>query len=459
MSDMAAPATPTPENVARGGRRTVFRRAWQWLRRTARRNSLTFYAFVLAFIFGVMLLAPRIFINIPAGQVGVLWLRFFGGTVTDTSYSEGIHLIFPWDEMYIYDARLQSNARVYDTISSNGLSMQVDIAVRYRINRDAVGFLHKLVGPHYDDVLVFPEIGSQARELISRYTPEQLYSETRGFIQAQILERLVTQLGSSLLSQSIRGKLVDVEDVLIRSVNLPPRVQAAIERKAEQYQAMLEYDFRIAREQKERERKQIEAEGVRDFQTIVAKSITDEYLRLRGIDATMALATSPNSKIIIIGGKDGLPVILNTGDLTAAERTAKQGSGSPTATEGGADESISTLATPQNARLMDVPPGNAMLPLDRQPPGTTPGNAGAASAGATAPQGVHQGGPASPSAEGQKANAPAAPTAAPSAGAAAPGAKGAPQPAATPSETGNTPVKNESESSTSTLGKVLKMLQ
>ncbi len=242
----------------------------------------------------------------------MLWLRFLGGTVTDRYYPEGINLIFPWDEMYIYDARLQNNARIYDTISSNGLSMQVEIAVRFRVNRDAVGQLHKLIGPRYDEVLVYPEIGSHARELISSYTPEQLYSETRAFIQAQILERMVTQLGSSLINQSVRGKLVYVEDVLIRSVKLPMRIQEAIERKAEQYQAMLEYDFRIAREQKERERKRIEAEGVRDFQDIVAKSITGEYLRLRGIEATMSLATSQNSKIIIIGGKDGLPIILNT---------------------------------------------------------------------------------------------------------------------------------------------------
>lgn len=321
---------------------------WRRTRRLLRRNSLAFYAFTLLFIFGVILLAPRIFINIPAGHVGVLWLRFFGGTVTDIYYGEGIQAIFPWDEMYIYDARLQNKTRLYDTISSNGLSMQVEIAVRYRINRDAVGWLHKLVGPQYDDILVYPEIGSHARELISRYTPEQLYTETRAFIQAQILERMVIQLGSSLVSQSVRGKLVNVEDVLIRSVKLPARVQGAIERKAEQYQAMLEYDFRIARERKERDRKRIEAEGVRDFQTTVAKSITDEYLRLRGIEATMALATSQNTKVIVIGGRDGLPIILNTEGSKDGKPDAAGGPGAH-------------LATQPNARMMDVTPPNAML--------------------------------------------------------------------------------------------------
>jgi regulator of protease activity HflC (stomatin/prohibitin superfamily) len=280
-----------------------------------RRNSLALYVSLLSLILAMMILAPNIFISVPAGHVGVLWLRFFGGTVTDRYYGEGMHMIFPWDELAIYDTRLQNNARMYDTISSNGLAMQVEIAVRYRLDRDSAGLMHKLVGPNYPEILVYPEIGSHARELISRYTPEQLYTETRAFIQSQILERMVTQLGSSLVSQNVRGKMLHIEDVLIRSIRLPQRVAEAIERKAEQQQIMLEYEFRLAREAKERDRKRIEAEGVRDFQAIVARTITNEYLRLRGIEATTALATSNNSKIIVIGGKDGLPVILNTADM------------------------------------------------------------------------------------------------------------------------------------------------
>jgi regulator of protease activity HflC (stomatin/prohibitin superfamily) len=338
-------------------------RAWGRTGRFLRRHSTSVYAFVLGFILFLMVLAPRIFINIPAGHVGVLWQRFLGGTVTSAYFGEGMHLIFPWDEMYIYDSRLQNRARIYDTISSNGLGMQVEIAIRYRINRDAVGLLHQLVGPQYDEVLVYPEIGSHARELISRYTPEQLYSETRAFIQAQILERMVTQLGASLSNQSVRGRLVDVEDVLIRSVNLPARVQDAIERKAEQYQAMLEYDFRIARERKERERKKIEAEGIRDFQDTVARTITQEYLRLRGIDATMNLASSPNAKIVIVGGRDGLPLILNTGDegaRAAAPEAAKPGST--------AAEAAAMAPAPPNARMIDPAPHNAAAPQGRTVP-------------------------------------------------------------------------------------------
>ncbi|MDP2699974.1 SPFH domain-containing protein [Thalassospira sp.] len=345
------PATPTPKRFSL--RRHV-QRMLDGVARLIHRHSMSILITLFFIVIGMIVLAPRIFITIPAGHTGVLWYRFFGGTVIDRSFGEGIHMIFPWDEMYIYDARLQNNARIYDTISSNGLAMQVDIAVRYRINPDTAGMLHKLVGPNFPEILVYPEIGSQARELISRYTPEQLYTETRAFIQAEILERMVNELGSSLINQSFQGRMVTVEDVLIRSVTLPERVAEAIERKAEQYQAMLEYDFRIAREEKEKERKRIEAEGIREFQDIVARTITGEYLKLRGIEATMALATSRNSKTIIIGGKDGLPVILNTGPdepqpATDAELT---------------EDSRAPAANPteMNARLRDIAPQNAVSP-------------------------------------------------------------------------------------------------
>lgn len=328
-----------------------------------RRLRTTFLIGLLFLLIAIFALAPQIFITVPAGHVAVMWYRFFGGTVVDTTYGEGIHMIFPWDEMYIYDARLQNQARVYDTISSNGLSMEVDIAVRYRINREAVGMLHKLVGPNYAEILVYPEIGSHARELISRYTPEQLYTETRAFIQAEILERMVNELGSSLVNQSFQGRLVTVEDVLIRSVTLPERVADAIERKAEQYQAMLEYDFRLAREEKEKQRKKIEAEGIREFQDIVAKTITEEYLRLRGIEATMTLATSKNSKTIIIGGKDGLPVILNTADAPARS-SPNTGSGAELVND--TAESLPNAGS-FNARAQEVAPQNAVSPGVRAP--------------------------------------------------------------------------------------------
>ncbi|WP_299818465.1 SPFH domain-containing protein [uncultured Roseibium sp.] len=330
------------------GENTFGNRFRSWRRRHTFSLGLT----ILTLLFIIAVTVPLTVVNVPAGHVGVLWKRFMGGTVTDFHFGEGIHLIFPWNRAFIYDARLRTIVRNYDTISSNGLTMKVEIATRYRINRESVGALHKQIGPNYPEVLLIPEIGSNAREVISRYTPEQLYSDARSFIQAQILERMVTQLGSSLISQSPSGQLVYIEDALIRSVTLPASVVEAIERKAQQYHVMLEYDFRIEREELERQRKNIEARGIREFQEIVSGTITDEYLRLRGIDATLAIASSNNSKIIVMGGSDGLPVILNTGEFNAG------------ADQNDDEETLERISSPlvPNASKTEVQSTNAIQP-------------------------------------------------------------------------------------------------
>ena len=336
------------------------------------RNSLAVYTLVLILIFTLLLLTPRTFIVIPAGHVGVMWRQFHDGTVTNRSFGEGLNIIFPWNELIPYDTRLQKNIRSYDTISSDGLTMQVEIAVRYRLNADCAGYMHKLVGENYQEVLIATKVGSHVRELISKYTSEELYTETRTLIQAELLSYMVTQLGSSLADQGMCEKMVIIEDVLIRGIKLPESVAAAIERKAQQQQVMLEYDFLIIRERKESERKRIEAEGLRDYQRIVANTITNEYLRLRGIEATAALATSTNAKTVIIGGRDGLPVILNTGDTPSQNSSVKASEVRTSANEStpSTKATPSTLAAAPSTNAAASAPAAPTLPrrLDEAPP-------------------------------------------------------------------------------------------
>src|SRR3954471_23060915 len=104
-------------------------------------------------------------------------------------------------------------------------------------------------------------------------------------------------------------------DTLLYGIELPALVVTAINRKTEQYYVAEEYKFRVEREKRESERKKIEAEGIREFQTIVSQGISDSYLRWRGIEATLQLSQSTNSKVVVIGSaKDGLPVILGNVD-------------------------------------------------------------------------------------------------------------------------------------------------
>jgi len=269
-----------------------------------------------------VVLYPHMVVTVPSGDVGVLWKRFGGGTVLDPRRlkNEGFNLILPWNQVFLYDLRLQSFTESYNAISSDGVSLTATIIVRFRLQRDAVPVLHQAIGPNFEQVLVQPGIGSLTREVIAQYTAEQVYSTARQEIQDKIRslvedrlsEKMMEHEGEESYRVSMRDTII-LYDILVTGIELPAAIVAAINRKTEQYYIAEEYKFRVEREKRESERKKIEAEGIREFQQIVSQGISDSYLRWRGIEATLQLSQSTNSKVIIIGGgKDGLPVILNT---------------------------------------------------------------------------------------------------------------------------------------------------
>jgi regulator of protease activity HflC (stomatin/prohibitin superfamily) len=137
---------------------------------------------------------------------------------------------------------------------------------------------------------------------VGRYTPEQLYSSKRDAIQQEIFEE--TQ-------KIVAGQYIQLNEVLVRDVTLPPTIKDAIERKLKQEQESLEYEFRLVTAQKEAEKVRIEAQGKADANRILSASLTDKILQDKGIEATLMLAQSPNTKVVVVGsGNDGLPLIL-----------------------------------------------------------------------------------------------------------------------------------------------------
>jgi regulator of protease activity HflC (stomatin/prohibitin superfamily) len=320
----------------------------------------TVVIFLMVAALVIIVILPRVVVTVPSGQIGVLWKRFEGGTVLDPREirDEGLHLILPWDKLFIYDLRVQSLSETYGAISSDGVNMTVTINTRYRLQRDSVPALHQVVGPDYTKVLG-PQIASEMREVISHYTAEQVYSSARQEIQDKIRQAALDKLGHKMIEREADERSYNVAmrdtivlyDTLLYGIELPATVVSAINRKAEQYYVSEEYKFRIEREKKESERKRIEAEGIRDFQQIVSKGISDSYLRWRGIEATLQLAQSNNAKIVIIGNsKDGLPIILNPEAAPAAARTAEGATGEETPASGSATpvETLrpSNLSTP-----------------------------------------------------------------------------------------------------------------
>jgi regulator of protease activity HflC (stomatin/prohibitin superfamily) len=334
-------------------------------------------------------LFPYAAVTVPSGYVGVLWKRFGGGTVLDPRQirDEGLHLIWPWNELFLYDLRLQSITETYNAISSDGVSLTSTMNIRFRLQRAAAPVIHQALGPNYLQLLVRPGIGSLTREVMAQYTAEQVYSTARQEIQDKIRSLAQDRLSEKMMEREgdepYRVSLSDtviLYDTLVYGIELPVLVVNAINRKIEQYYISEEYKFRVERERRESERKKIEAEGIREFQMIVSQGISDSYLRWRGIEATLQLAQSTNSKVVVIGSaKDGLPLILGNMDTPPAQSTS-----APTPNDGGSTPRETTAAGPA-VPLEKTPAAGLTKPTEKMPAAESP-SAGASTAPAGAPK-------------------------------------------------------------------------
>lgn len=254
-------------------------------------------------IIAAVILVSKSAIVIGSGEAGVLYRTFGEGVVTDKPpLGEGFHLVAPWNKVYIYEVRQQEVFEKMQVLSSNGLEIRLDASAWFEPKREFLGKLHQEKGSEYIQRVLLPTIRSAARSVVGRYTPEQLYSSKRDAIQAEIFEET---------KKIVDGQYIQLNEVLVRDVTLPPTIKEAIERKLKQEQESLEYEFRLVTAQKEAEKVTIEAQGKAEANRILSASLTDKILQDKGIDATLELAKSPNAKVVIVGsGDSGLPLIL-----------------------------------------------------------------------------------------------------------------------------------------------------
>ncbi|GLR19260.1 prohibitin family protein [Portibacter lacus] len=251
----------------------------------------------------IMILSNTTFVTIDPGEKGIVFKRFSGGLDKEAApLSQGFRVIMPWNKVYIYDIRMQEHFEKMTVLSKNGLNIEVELSCRYRPISAEIAYLHDEIGKDYLGTIILPELRSATREIIGKYLPDELYSTKRETIQLEIFERTKDKVEKNHLI---------IDDILIRGVKLPQTLQDAIERKLKEEQSSLEYEFRLTSERKEAERRLIEAQAKADANEILSKSLNEKILRDKGIEATLKLAESPNSKVVIVGGSDGLPLILN----------------------------------------------------------------------------------------------------------------------------------------------------
>ncbi len=258
---------------------------------------------IIAIIIVAIIFLSKSTVTIQAGEAGVLWKRFGGGVVTDQPpYGEGFHIVAPWNKVYVFEVRQQELYEKMKVLSSNGLDILLETSAWFTPQYDNLGKLYKQKGENYLERVIQPALRSAARSVVGRYTPEQLYSSKRDVIQEEIFEET---------KKILDKQYVDLKEVLVRDVTLPPTIKDAIERKLKQEQESLEYEFRLEKAKKEAERQRIEAKGKADANKILSASLTDKILQDKGIEATLKLSNSSNSKVIVIGsGKSGMPIIL-----------------------------------------------------------------------------------------------------------------------------------------------------
>lgn len=240
------------------------------------------------------------FTVVPAGNVGVI--DFFG-TVSDNTLKAGINIVNPLARIIKMNIKTLELKEVMDVPSKEGLTVQLEVSILYHLNPEKAANVYKTVGEEYEGILLEPQFRSVTRGVTASFEAKALYTSEREHLSKLIMdevEKITNERG------------IIVESAPLRRVGLPAGLAASIEQKLQAEQESQRMQFVLTKEKQEADRKRIEAQGISDFQKIVNQGLNEQLLKWKGIEATEKLANSPNSKVVIIGGKDGLPLILDT---------------------------------------------------------------------------------------------------------------------------------------------------
>jgi len=267
------------------------------LKKARRKQEMVFAGLTALVAFVIAIL--QTFTVVPAGTVGVV---DFLGNVSDNTLKAGVNIVNPLAKVVKFSIKTQEMKEIMNVPSEEGLSVQLEISLLYKLNPEKANEIYKTVGPNYTQIILIPQFRSVVRSVTARYQAKALYTASREKLAGEIYDELNKLVGP-------RG--ITIESSPLRQIVLPPGLTKSIEEKLQAEQESQRMEFILNKEKQEAERKRIEAKGIRDFQAIVSEGINQNLLRWKGIEATEKLANSKNTKVIIIGsGKDGLPIIL-----------------------------------------------------------------------------------------------------------------------------------------------------
>jgi regulator of protease activity HflC (stomatin/prohibitin superfamily) len=253
--------------------------------------------------FFILLFWRLIFVSIPAGHAGVRYDLFLG-TRFGRVVSEGLAVKLPWNRIYVYDLRLHTTEQTVRALSREGMNVDVEIALLFRPDVARLPELHTQIGPAYVERVVVPLSIGAVRQYISQHDSHELYTVDAAALHSEIVGGTRAELAA---------KHVVLHDVIMKRLSLPTHVVAAIEEKLTQQQRAASYEFRLETEAAEAERLRIKGVGLQRYYAAVERALTPSLLTWRGMEATMELAQSDNSKVVIVGsGKHQLPLILGS---------------------------------------------------------------------------------------------------------------------------------------------------
>ncbi|MGM3306088.1 prohibitin family protein [Anabaena sp. WFMT] len=240
----------------------------------------------------------RLLVIVPPGNVGIV--NFFG-KVSDNTLDSGVHLVNPFAKVLNFSTRLKDIKENIDTTSQEGLSLNLDVSLQYRLDPQKAAIVYTTIGTDEKE-LIISRFRSTVRAITANYPASAIYSTQRQEIVQKIDQQLTPQITNL-------GFIVD--QALLRNIKMPDTLQTAIQEKLKAEQQNEQMKFVLEKERQEAERKRIEAKGVADSQKIISGGLTNQVLQLRAIEATEKLAQSNNSKIVVLGSeKGGMPILI-----------------------------------------------------------------------------------------------------------------------------------------------------